>query len=121
MYQVAPEIWNRIAETQPLATKWAQQIFPLPPEEMMQALNREETRIAKKAGSAELAAAYIKILPLMIEAEAISQFQIQNPNLTYSLHPISSPSEGVMLASRDQSLIPSQQKRLLELLQNPET
>jgi hypothetical protein len=70
---------------------------------------------------ADLAAAYLKVMPLLWEAAAISQFLIQNPNLSPSIQPIETANEAVMLVSRDFPLNESQQSRLLKLLQTAPT
>lgn len=116
MYQAAAEVWNQIAEEQPLQTPWAQQMFPLPTEQMAQALEAEEKRLTKTLGSAMLASIYLKMMPVLWERVAISKFLNRHPNLMGAIQPIESPSEAVLIASRDYPLTPPQQQLLLKHL-----
>lgn len=120
MHQVSAEIWNRIAETQPLATEWAQQMFPLPANELDRALEREEKRIAKGA-SPEVAAAYLKVMPLLWERAAISSFLQGQPNLRHALPTLEDASEAVLMAARDFQLTEQQKRKLYGLLQQQPT
>lgn len=117
MHQIAPEVWNRIADSQPLRTEWAQRMFPLPAEQMYAALAEAEVGARDKV----LEAAYLAVMPLLWEAGAISRFLIQNPNLTYSIQPIETANEAVMLASKDFPLSKSQQKQLRQKLETAPT
>lgn len=121
MYQVAASIWNRIADSQPLATDWAKQMFPLPDDQLDEALTLEEARITRETNEPIVAAAYLRVMPLLWEAEAISQFLTRNPNLSPSLLPIATADEAVLIASRDFPLSESQQQKLQQLLQTVPT
>lgn len=116
MYQAAAEVWNQIAEEQPLQTAWAQQMFPLPAEQMARALEAEETRLAKTLGSALLGSIYLQMMPLLWERIAILGFLTDHPGLMGAILPIESPSEAVLMASRDYPLTPTQQQQLLKHL-----
>ena len=120
MHQAHAAVWNEIAETQTLKTKWAQQMFPLPPAALEEALAREEARIAKKAG-AQVAAAYLKVMPLLWEKAAISKFLRENPETSAALPPIETANEAVLMAERDFSLTIPQKRRLLALLRTEPT
>jgi hypothetical protein len=116
MHQVSAAIWNRIAETQTLATEWAQQMFPLPEKDLDLALEREEGRLAAQAGP-HVAVAYLRVMPLLWEREAISRFLQEEPNLRHALPVLEDASEAVMVASRDSHLTASEKRRLHSLLQ----
>lgn len=120
MYSVASPIWNEIAETQQLRTSWAQQVFPLPDEQQAQMLHQEEDRLAKETDSI-VAAAYLKVMPLLWENEAISRFKEGHPELEAALPEILTVPEAVIIASRDLPLDKSQQAKLTEMLQKEPT
>ena len=116
MHQAPAMMWNLIAETQDLATDWAQQMFPLPPEEMDKALDREEQRLTPEAGSAKVAAAYLMVMPLLWERTAIAAFK-QAHGHQGSLPTIESAQEAVIVASQDFPLTQAEQATLHSMLQ----
>ena len=81
MHQAAARYWNEIAETQPLKTEWAQQMFPLLQEDMDLALENEEKRLFRETNNPRVASAYLKIMPLLWENRAISNYLKDNPSL----------------------------------------
>ena len=115
MHQVSAAIWNRIAETQTLATEWAQQMFPLPEADLDKALEREEARVGARANP-HVAAAYLKIMPLLWERTAISSFLRENPNLRHALPTIEDLGEAMEIATRDFRLTAWEQVKLRALL-----
>jgi len=116
MHQAAARYWNAIAETQSLATDWAKQIFPLPQHEMDKALEREEARLTKQTNDPVLVAAYIKIMPLLWERSAISNYLAENPSLRAAMPRMSNLSEALRTANADFQLSPSQISGLAEML-----
>jgi hypothetical protein len=118
MHQAPAAVWNQIAETQPLRTTWAQQMFPMPPEAMEDALAQEEERLTKETGSSTLASAYLRVMPLLWERTAISKFLQENPSQSPALGQIPADShEATVLASQDFPLTAPQMKRLHRMLQ----
>ena len=116
MHQVSAAIWNQIAESQPLATEWAEQMFPLPESDLDKAMEMEEARLEKKADPV-VVAAYLRVMPLLWERVAISNFLQEQPNLRHALPTVEDASEAVLMASRDSNLTASQKRRLHALLQ----
>jgi hypothetical protein len=116
MHQVPPEVWNRIAETQPLETEWAQQMFPLPGDLMDKALERESAELKKAGNPAPVVAAFHRLAPLVWESEAIAAFVREEPNAAGALPNVVDADEAVMLASMDSALTASEQKQLRQLL-----
>ena len=121
MHQAAAEYWNQIAETQTLATPWAKQMFPLPQDQMDQALTQEETRLTKETGDGIVAAAYLKLMPLLWERTAISNYLLENPELRAAMPPLESLSEALRVASLDFQMTGSRLKKLQALLQKKPT
>jgi hypothetical protein len=91
-------------------------MFPLPPDEMSKALDREEARIAKAVGGdALVAAAYLRVMPLVWEADAIEGLaRIDGPNPALPL--IRTAQEAVIVASNDYPMTKAQQQTLHGLL-----
>lgn len=116
MYQAPARIWNEIAETQDLATEWAEQMFPLPPDQMDKALATEEQRLTPIAGSAKVAAAYLMVMPLVWEQRAIRAFSEQN-GPQGSLPMIRTAQEAVIVASKDFPLTRAEQATLHDMLE----
>lgn len=73
MFQAPATIWNAVAETGPLRTPWAEQMFPLPQEMLDRALAAETERLRAETGSDLLPAAYLTVMPLLWEREAIAR------------------------------------------------
>jgi len=119
MHQVAAEHWNQLAESQTLATGWAQEIFPLPGEMMDKALDRESTKLHAKVKDWTLVAAVIKVGPLLWEHAAISKFLQTQPNLGSAMPPLETINEAVEMASQDFRLSSIQRKKLAQLLKQP--
>jgi len=115
MHQASATIWNQIAEMGPLATAWAEQMFPLPAAQLDRALEREEARLAAAVGD-QVAAAYLKVMPLLWERAAISNYLREHPETAGALPPLETATEAVLMAERDFSLTIPQKKRLLALL-----
>ncbi|CAN7310879.1 hypothetical protein LJR220_001637 [Bradyrhizobium sp. LjRoot220] len=118
MHQAAARYWNEIAESQLLVTDWARQIFALPQSEMDVALNREEERLSKETCDPVLVAAYLKVMPLLWERQAIANFLVENPSLRAAMPPIEGASEALLIANKDFRLSALQTKKLAEMLEN---
>jgi hypothetical protein len=120
MHQAPATIWNQIAEMQPLATPWAEQMFPLSDQEMETALAREEERLTPMAGSAKVAAAYLMVAPLVWESEAIRAFSEEAGPIP-SLPLIETAQDAVIVASADFPLTKAEQRTLHDMLSTPPT
>ena len=118
MHQVAIPVWNEIGETVPLKTDWAKQMFPLPEDQMLEALDKE-TRRLQRTDKPMVVAAYLMVMPLLWESEAIAQYKAEHPELMGALPEVADAGEAVLLASKDFPLTASDQKRLEKLLRTP--
>lgn len=116
MHQAAAKFWNEIAATQPLKTQWAQEMFPLPQAELDAALEREEQRLTRETNDPQVASAYLKIMPLLWENEAISKFLNANPSLMTAMPPLQSQTEALTVARKDFRLTTGQMMKLQKLL-----
>ena len=121
MHQHPAATWNAIAETQELQTEWAELMFPLPQEEMDEALERETAKLAEEMGSRMVAVAYLRVMPLLWEAEAIEAFQATGAPLADGMTAMGTVQEAVIAASRDYVLTMQDQQRLEEKLRTPPT
>jgi hypothetical protein len=115
MHQAAALYWNLIAQQQPLATEWARRIFPLRQEQMDLALEWEDRKMASLDVSSAVAAAYIKVMPLLWERKAISNFLLDNPTLRIAMPPQESVAEAVWTARLDYQMTTPELKKLAKL------
>jgi len=116
MHQAAARYWNEIAKSQPLKTEWAQQMFPLPQEDMDLALENEENRLFRETNNPILVCAYLKIMPLLWENVAISNYLEDNPSLRVAIPPIESIPEAILIARKDFHLTTRELMKLGEML-----
>lgn len=115
MYQAPATVWNEIAETQTLRTPRAEQMFPLPQEDLSQALRNEEKRLEDETGSQVLAAAYLTVMPLLWEHRAIRLYQeAEGPKA--SLPAVENLDAAMSVAESDFLLTPAEKARLREML-----
>ena len=115
MFQAPASLWNAIAESQPLRTGWAQQMFPLPQDQLDLAVNNELERITQETGSGILAAAYLVVMPLLWEAKAIRAWTDQN-GPQGSLPPVQTVDQAMAVAQGDYPLTPDERKTLRAML-----
>lgn len=115
MFNAPASVWNAIAETQELRTEWAQQMFPLPQEDLNLALRNEEERLEEETGSQVTAVAYLLTMPLLWEAQAIRNWQDETSPLP-SLPPLENADQAVALARNEYLLTPDEAQTLKALL-----
>ena len=118
MHQAAAPHWNQIARSQELLTPWAKKMFPLTQVKMDKALDAEEKRLTKESDP-QVAAAYLKIMPLLWERTAISNYLSENPNLQRAIPPIAHLNEALTIARKDFRLTGAQLTTLSKMLKNP--
>jgi hypothetical protein len=104
MHQAAAMYWNQIAESQELATDWAEDMFSLPQDMLDLALENEERRLINEGADFQVSAAYLKFMPLLWERKAISNFLLDNPTLRVAMPPMDNVNEVLDAASEDFSL-----------------
>lgn len=115
MYQAPAAIWNAIAETGPLRTKWAEQMFPLPTEVLADELAVEESRLTKESGEPLVALAYLVVMPLLWEAEAIRRFKAKVGPVP-SLPTVETVDAALAVAQGDYPLTPQEVQILRAML-----
>lgn len=119
MMQVPATVWNRIAKTQRLRTEWAENLFRMSGQEMGETLDRMAGLLVKnKKGDDLVAAAYLKLAPLLVENEAISRFieKTGSTDLRSALPDLTDVPETLDLAQQEYRLNPKQLAQLSELL-----
>jgi hypothetical protein len=90
------------------------------PEELPQGLEKLVDKPAEAMGADnKTVLAYRLVAPLLIENEAISSFVVEDNRLDLrpAMPELTSVNEAVILASQEYRLMPSQQKKLTQLLQ----
>ena len=118
MHQIAARVWNEIAEQGDLKTAWAKRVFPMNASRMDRALNLATEKL-EKTQPPLVAAAYLMVMPLLWEQDAIVEYLGEHPEMSAALPEVTAVDEAVMLASREFPLDESQQKRLAALLAEP--
>ena len=118
MHQIAVKVWNEIAEQGDLNTAWAKRVFPMSEAKMDRALSLATDNLQKTHPSL-VAAAYLMVMPLLWERDAIVEYVTDHPEMTSALPEVTAVDEAVMLASREFPLDESQQKTLAALLAEP--
>lgn len=118
MYQAPATIWNALAATGLLRTEWAQEMFPLPQEELTESLAAEEKRLMAETGSGVLTAAYLTVMPLLWEQEAIRALTEQEGPIG-SLPPVETVDDAMAVATGDFLLSPDEKRTLRAMLLVP--
>ena len=117
MFSVAAEIWNQIAESQPMATEKWSRLMKMDPDAMNSALDEvmNETKAPNK-----VMLAFVTVAPLLLENEAISLWILANEAhyLRSALPEVLSISEAVNLGSMEYSLTETERARLADLLRS---
>lgn len=115
---VATPIWNEIAETQELATKWGKMAFRLDAEKMSELINKEYRELKERGLPFAVIKGYLDLKPLLLENVAISRHiqRTDDLSLRSALPEVTTIDEAVMLASQDQPLTLKQQEQLSKLL-----
>lgn len=85
---------------------------------MSKALEIKEKALSK-ADRPMVAAAYLLVMPLLWENEAITAYKAKHPAEADALPEVTAVDEAVMLATREFPLDVSQQRRLASLLADP--
>jgi hypothetical protein len=121
MHQAAARYWNQVAESQRLATPWAKQMFPLPQSELDAALAAEEARLTRETNDPVVASAYLKVMPLLWERTALSNFLLANPSMRIAMPPVESVPEAIQMARKDFRLTTGQMTTLSRMLKKMPT
>ena len=119
MLNVAAPIWNAVAKTEPLKTKWAGRMFRLDQEKMASAWDGYYLALRRQGVDQTVALAFLTVMPLMQENRAISSYRLNNPAVLEALPEVLGSDEAVILATKEYRLTVSQQKELKALLEKP--
>lgn len=118
MHQLPPELWNQIARETSLATPAARAAFNVPPARHPQMLD-DWAQMEKQGQTPPWAVTPLQeVLPLMLEAEALSQFKQKHPEFLSALPEVNSPEEAAALMTRERQWSPAQRSTFLRLLQS---
>lgn len=117
MHQLPPELWNQIARETSLATPAARAAFNVPPASLPAMLD-DWARIEQQDKTPPWAVTPLQeVLPLLLEAEALSQFKRKHPEFLSALPEVNSPEEAAELMTRERQWSPAQSSTFLRLLQ----
>lgn len=118
MNQLPQIIWNQIAYEQPLKTKWGKKMFNLTEKEIDKEMDKEARQLSQKGYSNKAITAYLTVLPMLLENEAIRTFMQTEDNLDLMqmMPEIYSAEEAVRLMTAEYRLMDNQQRELMEML-----
>lgn len=119
MNQVPTAIWNAIAETQPLQTKWAKVWFRHQGNDLDASLDHEAMKLRRANVENKVIVALQTVRPLLVENRAISDWisETNQPELRQALPEILDLAEAGRLAAMEHRLSQSQVEQLQSLLQ----
>lgn len=115
MHQAPATVWNAVAETGPLKTGWAEQMFPLPQDVMDRAVQAEVDRLRAETGSDLLPGVYLTVMPLLWEQEAIRNLTAQEGPIG-SLPPVESVDDAMAIALGDFPFLTPDEAETLRLM-----
>ena len=117
MFSVAAEIWNQIAETQPMATQRWSRLAKLDQQQLNDQL---ETVMNQIKAPNKVMLAFVTVAPLLLENEAISLWILANEShqMRSALPEVTTVSEAVNLGSMEYSLTETERARLADLLRS---
>ena len=117
MLQTTAKVWNEIAKTQSLETRWARRIFSIPESQMDETIRLEKSRFVETQNvSPTIAEAYLKVMPLLWENEAIEAFLEHNPEAEIILTSIPHRDYAMKVVNLEYDLDEQQQSLLSKLL-----
>lgn len=118
MHQAPTPLWNEIAATQELRTPLWARLFKLPQDKLTPALEALEAKLEAQGLDARTTRAFLLVAPLLQENVAISNWIEANdrPDLRNSMPELVSINEALTLAATEFRLMPSQTKKLRQLL-----
>jgi len=120
MNQVPTAVWNKIAQTQTLATEWAKELFPMDPVTLERMLSKQAEKMASAGYSSSVIVAYQTMAPLLAESRAIQAFVASNPELATALPEVLTAGEALQYAVSEWRMGEKDAKVLLELLSRHE-
>ncbi len=99
MNPIPQAVWLKVADRRKLRSWWAEVMFNLEDEEQAQAIQEAVSKDLRASGVPDAAIlAYHTILPLMLEAPAISDFVADHPQYRDALPEVLNQHEAVALA-----------------------
>lgn len=118
MYQVAPSVWNAIAQTQRLRNPSFRQLMSLPQDEMLTELDAQASQLEANGVPVSVINAYQQIAPLLAENEAISAYinQTGSSELRQALPEVLNAPEALAIADKDSPLSDPERAQLLKML-----
>ena len=118
MNPIPQAVWLKVADRRKLRSWWAEVMFNLEDEEQAQAIQQAVSEELRASGVPEMAIlAYQTILPLMLEAPAISTFLETHPQYRNAMPEVLNRQEAAALAKLEwPTMEPQEIKAFLTLL-----
>ncbi|GHV08086.1 hypothetical protein AGMMS50229_15950 [Campylobacterota bacterium] len=119
MYMLPAAIWNDIARTQELKTRWAKWIFLLDDSTLIAALEDHSRRIVSEGMPERTVMSYHEALPIYAEREAITSYiiQTQQPELRSAVPEVSDHKEAARIVAMEHRLENQQEQTVARLLE----
>lgn len=118
MFQVTPELWNQIADSQKLVNPSLRMLLRMPRELMQEQLQSMEQALEANGVPDSVITSYLTMAPLLAEHEAISRFinEMGSSSLRQALPEVLTAQEAVAIAQQDRPLNDSESELLLKML-----
>lgn len=115
MVNIAAPIWNEIARTGPLQTRWAESWMMMDQDSINELHEQEYRAMVERGIDPRVALALLAMAPLVYERPAILAYLRSNPGTTAPAE-INSVKEACAAAEIDYLLSPTQKASLAKLL-----
>jgi hypothetical protein len=116
MFDVATEVWNRVAMEENLKTDWAKERFLLDEPELDRRLEEEAAQLADSGEPPLVILAFQRLLPQLVENPALRSAVKRHPELATVFPEITSINFALKLAVKEYRLSPKATSRLRSLL-----
>ena len=114
-------LWNQIAATQDLQTEAAKVAFQLDAEQLVEMENEWYRMETEAKTPRRIISSLMTALPLLSEADAISNHLTRHPNLKSALPSLKTPTEAASLMQAEWNLTDGEKKTLTMVLLSPQS
>jgi len=120
MEQLPQEIWNEIADTGLLQSKWGKKMFRMNEQEIYPELEKQAKDLIKLGYNNRTVLSYLTVKPLLLERKAIQVYVETHPNMIKALPEVLDSHEAVLLMKMEYRLDKKECSDLFMLLNEPE-
>lgn len=121
MHPIPQAVWNKVANFRKLRTWWAEVMFNLEDEDLAQKAQETVSETLRERNVPEATIlAYLTLLPLLMEPDAIRSFVEEHPQYLDALPEVLNRQEAIELARLEWPLMDATETEALQMLL-PET